>query len=148
MFDDHWMQEQGFRTRTSFGDLRDIVARRFAEGSVVSVAADDPLSIAYTRMRMYDVSQLPVLERGRIVGILDESDLLLAANGSEAAFAQPVARYMTARLETVAPQVPLAELMPIFDSGRVAIVADESGFHGLITRMDVLNYLRHRRLAA
>ena len=55
---------------------------------------------------------------------------------------------MTAKLETVAPQTPLEELLPIFDAGRVAIVADESGFHGLITRVDVLNYLRRRHLAA
>ena len=47
---------------------------------MVSVAPDEPLTIAYTRMRLYDVSQLPVLDGGKIVGILDESDLLLAVS--------------------------------------------------------------------
>ena len=52
---------------------------------------------------------------------------------------------MTTKLETVPPATPLDDLLPIFDAGRVAIVADGGGFHGLITRVDVLNYLRRRR---
>jgi len=148
MFDDHWMQDQGFRARPAFGDLRDVMSRRHSEGSVVSVSPDDTLSIAYARMRSHDVSQLPVLEQGRIVGILDESDLLLAASRQPAAFQQEVRCHMTANLETVAPQTSLEALMPVFDAGRVAIVADASGFHGLITRVDVLNYLRRRQSAA
>jgi cystathionine beta-synthase len=148
MFDDYWMQDQGFRARSSYGDLRDVVTRRFADGAVVSVAPDEPLTIAYARMRLYDVSQLPVLERGQIVGLLDESDLLLAISSEAGAFAQPTSKFMTAKLETVAPQTPLEDLMPIFDAGRVVIVADATGFHGLITRVDVLNFLRRRHLAA
>jgi cystathionine beta-synthase len=148
MFNDHWMHDQGFRTSECVGDLRDLISRRFAEGAVVSVAPDETLAIAYARMRQFDVSQLPVLDRARIVGILDESDLLLAISGQEAAFRHPVERYMTTRLETVMPQLPVEGLLPIFDAGRVAIVADESGFHGLITRIDMLNYLRRRQSAA
>ena len=148
MFNDHWMHDQGLRAVEHHGDLRDLISRRFAEGAVVSVAPDEPLAIAYGRMRQHDVSQLPVLDQGRIVGLLDESDLLLAVSAQEAAFREPASRFMTAHLETVAPQMPVAALLPIFDAGRVAIVADEFGFHGLITRVDMLNYLRRRQDAA
>jgi len=125
-----------------------LIVRRFAEEAVVSVTPAEPLTIAYTRMRLHDVSQLPVLEGRQIVGILDESDLLLAISGDSTAFERPVADFMTTRLETVTPRTPVDRLLPIFDSGRVAIVADEAGFHGLITRVDLLNYLRRRKQAA
>jgi len=148
MFDDHWMQDQGFRQRASYHDLRDVVSRRFAEGSVVSVSPDETLAIAYARMRTHDVSQLPVLDNGRIVGILDESDLLLAASNGASAFRELASQHMTRQLQTVAPGTPLAELMPVFEQGRVVIVADAGGFYGLITRVDVLNYLRRRHQAA
>ena len=65
MFDDFWMAERGFLTAEPFGDLRDLVSHRFAEGAVVSVGPDDLLNVAYTRMRLHDVSQLPVLEGAR-----------------------------------------------------------------------------------
>ena len=40
------------------------------------------------------------------------------------------------------PWTSLAELQEELDRGLVAIIADASGFHGLITRVDLLNHLR------
>jgi cystathionine beta-synthase len=148
MFNDHWMADQGFRQSPLFGDLRDVIARPFTDGGVVSVSPEEPLTIGYSRMRIYDVSQLPVLEGSAVVGIVDESDLLLAAAGEPSAFTRPVREFMTTRLETVSRHAPVGELMPVFDAGRVAIVVDELGFHGLVTRVDVLNYLRRQNRAA
>jgi cystathionine beta-synthase len=147
MFDDFWLAERGFLKATTFGDLRDLVSHRFAEGAVVSVAPDDLLNVAYTRMRLYDVSQLPVLEGAKIVGILDESDLLLAAMSDAGVFWRPVKAFMTTKLQTVSPQSPLEELLPIFDAGRVPIVVDGERFCGLITRVDVVSYLRRQHAA-
>ena len=113
-------------TAAASGDLRDLISRRFADRAVVAVGPDEPLNIAYTRMRLFDVSQLPVLQGDHIVGIIDESDLLLAVTENESAFQQPVHRHMTSRLETVSPDASLQQLRPILASGRVVIVADET----------------------
>ena len=51
---------------------------------------------------------------------------------------------MTSRLVTVSPSASLAELRPILEAGQVVIVADEGGFYGLITRVDLLNYLKRQ----
>jgi cystathionine beta-synthase len=148
MFKDDWMADRGFLTARTFGDLRDLIGHRFAEGAVVGVGPDDPLNIAYTRMRLYDVSQLPVLEGSKIVGILDESDLLLATVADAGVFQQPVKAFMTSRLQTVGPRATIEELLPIFDVGHVAIVVDGEEFCGLITRVDVVSHLRRRHAAA
>lgn len=148
MYNDYWMADQGLQQRKMYGDLRDVISRRFAEGGVVCVGPSDPLSLAFTRMRMYDISQLPVLEGNRIVGIIDESDLLLATSDDLASFRSPISQSMSKKLTTVSPQTAIEDLRPILDAGLVAIVADASGFHGLITRLDLLNYLRRRHKAA
>lgn len=148
MYNDHWLADQGLRRDAVHGDLRDVIVRRFADNAVVSVTPADSLKVAYARMRMYDISQLPVLEGSRIVGILDESDLLLAISSQPNAFLGLCGDVMTKRLSAVGRHAPLRDLFPIFDQGKVAIVADEHGFHGLITRVDVLNYLRRQQLAA
>ena len=49
---------------------------------------------------------------------------------------------MTRRLETISPRASINDLMPIFRADRVAIVADEHHFYGLITKIDLINYLR------
>jgi len=148
MYNDHWMADHGLRRGPTFSDLRDLIIRRHADGAVVSVEPDEPVNIAYARMRLYDVSQLPVLDGTRVVGIVDESDLLLAAAENPRAFGAPVRELMTEKLETVPRNAPVESLLPIFDSGRVVIVMDNDGFHGLITRVDVLNYLRRQSRAA
>jgi cystathionine beta-synthase len=102
---------------------------------------------AYTRMRLYDVSQLPVLEGSKIIGILDESDLLLAVMADASVFQQPVRAFMASRLQTVSPRAGIEELLPIFDVGHVAIVVDGEEFCGLITRVDVVSHLRRRAAA-
>ncbi|MCU0697394.1 MAG: cystathionine beta-synthase [Myxococcaceae bacterium] len=146
MFNDYWMLDQGFIKRETKGDLRDVISRRFADNAVVTVAPDDTLLTALARMKLYDVSQLPVMEQGRLAGIIDESDLLFAAVEDETKLKLPVREVMVPRLrlKTVQVGTPLRELMPMLDSGLVAIVMDGEAFAGLITRMDVLNALRRR----
>jgi cystathionine beta-synthase len=148
MYNDYWMADQGLHARQSYGDLRDVIARRFAVGAVIAVGPQDPLSLAFTRMRMYDISQVPVLDGARVVGLLDESDLLIATADDLAAFRDPASRHMSSKLWTVTPDTPVEKLRPILDAGLVAIVSDDAGFHGLITRVDLLNYLRRRQKAA
>jgi len=86
MYNDNWMIDQGLLQRPQFGDLRDLVGRRFADGAVVSVSPDDTLQTAFQRMRQAEVSQLPVIDNGRIVGLIDESDLLLRVQTAQANF--------------------------------------------------------------
>ncbi len=142
VYNDQWMIDQGLLARHEYGDLRDLIARRSEDGSVVSVAAADSLLTAFQRMRLADLSQLPVLGEGAVLGVIDESDLLLKIHRDAAHFHDPVASAMTPAPTTLAPSAGLAELEAVLDRGLVAIVADEKGFYGLITRGDLLNHLR------
>jgi cystathionine beta-synthase len=144
MYNDFWMHDQGFLRGAAHGDLRDVIGRSPQQGAVVAVLPDDTLLVAYSRMKLYDVSQLPVLEGDKIVGIVDESDLLLAVHDDESAFRRPVRSSMSEKLTTVQRDAPLSSLFPLLDQGLVVIVCDGSAFLGLITRIDVLNYLRRR----
>ncbi len=144
MFNDYWMMDQGFLERESFGDLRDLISRRYQERATVTVKPDDTLLAAYGRMKLYDVSQLPVVSEDRVMGIIDEEDILLAVFEQEDRFADPVESAMTARVETLQASEPIDRLMPVFQRGHVAIVLEGEAFLGLITRIDLLNYLRRR----
>ncbi|HEV7816035.1 MAG TPA: pyridoxal-phosphate dependent enzyme [Janthinobacterium sp.] len=142
VYNDGWMLDQGLIRRPLLGDLRDLVGRRFDQGEVVSVTPSDTLLTAFNRMRSSDLAQLPVIEDGRLVGIVDESDLLLKVDGRPDAFASLVGSGMTARLETLHPGAGLAALRNTLDRGLTAVVTDRDKFYGLITRFDLLNHLR------
>jgi cystathionine beta-synthase len=144
VYNDYWMIDQGFLERERFGDLRDLIARRHREHAVVTVGADETVLAAYRRMKLYDVSQLPVMRDGRIVGIVDEEDILIKVADQPEHFREPVTAAMASRLVTVPPDAPIARLIEIFKQGMVAIVMDGDEFLGLITRSDLLNWLRRR----
>lgn len=142
LYNDGWMVDQGLLQREATHDLRDLIGRRHDRGEVVSVAPDDTLLVAFNRMRAADLAQLPVLDHGKLVGILDESDLLLAVQNDAGRFTSPVGATMTTRLQTLHPDAGLAALRSTLDAGLIAVVADGAAFHGLITRFDLLNHLR------
>jgi cystathionine beta-synthase len=144
MYNDIWMAEQGFIARTAYGDLRDLVSRRYQDGSVVTVGPSDTLLTAYNRMRIADVSQVPVLDQGKLVGLLDESDVLVRVQDGVGSFREPVRTAMTDRLETLQPSATIDAVRNVLDSGKVTIVMDGTEFVGLITRVDLLNYLRRK----
>jgi cystathionine beta-synthase len=143
MFNDYWMYDQGFLTRPPKGDLTDLISRRHSERATVTVKPDDTLMQAYGKMKLYDISQLPVLdEGGTVTGLLDEEDLLFAVVRNRDKFADPVKSAMTYRVETVEAGQDIQSLLPIFAKGHVAVVVAGGKFEGLITRTDLLNYLR------
>jgi len=144
VYNDTWVVDQGLAQRELHGDLRDLIARTAGSGDAITVGPDDTLLTAYNRMRQADVSQLPVLDDGRLIGLIDESDLLEAVEdrGSHGRFGRHVAAAMTAKLHTLQATQPLEALLPIFERDEVAIVMEGREFLGLITRIDLINYLR------
>ncbi|SFT82383.1 cystathionine beta-synthase [Kosakonia arachidis] len=144
MFNDDWMHQQGLLTRPSNGDLTDFIALRHDEGATVIAAPEDSLAAVLARMRLYDISQLPVLENGQLVGIVDEWDLISHVQGDSQRFSLPVRQAMTRNVEILDKHAPESVLRNIFDRGLVAVIADNGRFVGLITRSDVLTTWRNR----
>jgi cystathionine beta-synthase len=144
VYNDYWMLDQGFIERERFGDLRDLIARRHWERASVTVNSTEPVLAALRRMKLYDVSQLPVMRDGKIIGIVDEEDILLEVFENPEHFNEPVTKAMASGLVTVPVDAPVAQLMEIFKRGMVAIVVKDNEFLGLVTRIDLLNWLRRR----
>lgn len=149
VYNDAWLADQGLTERPLHGDLSDLITRKYADGDVVTAGPDDTLETAYKRMRGADVSQLPVMQDGKLVGILDESDIVHVMHTDEITrterFGKTVGSVMTRELDTVQVGEPLEALIPLFDRDRVAIVLDGDQFVGLITRVDLINHLSLNR---
>ena len=149
VYNDTWLADQGLTEREIKGNLSDLITRKYEKGDVVVVGPEDTIDTAFKRMRGSDVSQLPVIQDGRLVGIVDESDIVHLMNTDEITrkerFAKTVNTAMTRDLDTVQVTEDLDALIPLFDRDRVAIVLDGEKFVGLITRADLINHLSLNR---
>ena len=145
MFNDHWMIDQGFIDRPKHDNILDLISRRHLDGEDYTLTPEEPLGQAVRRMRMYAVSQMAVVDDdGKVQGIIDESDVLVAMARQHADPQTPVSEHMSSKLETIAPEASVEDVLKILEQDMVAIVSDSNQFYGLITRIDVINYLRQQ----
>ena len=144
IYNPYWLDDQGLIDRPATHDLRDLIARPFLRGDVVWAAPEATLQQVYAKMRLYEISQVPVMDGGQLVGLVDETDILTTVTGNPAAFNAPVGTLMRHEVETIDVKSPPSELVPILERARAACVVDKGQFLGLITSIDFLNFLRKR----
>jgi cystathionine beta-synthase len=142
MYNDFWMADNGYLRLALKGDLRDLISRKHAEGQTVTIKPSTTLGQAYRQMKLYDISQLPVLDGDAIVGLLDEEDLLTHVSGQNGAFDGIAADIMTRDLKVVDASASLDDVLGVLTRGMVAPIIHEGRFQGLVTKIDVLNHLR------
>ena len=70
LYNEFWMEDQGFIQREQFGDLRDLIGRLHGERATITVGPTDVLTTAHNRLRNAGFSQLPVMDNDRLVGVI------------------------------------------------------------------------------
>lgn len=144
IYNPYWLDDHGFTNRPETHDLRDLIARPYLRGEVVWAAPHETLRQVYAKMRMFEISQVPVMENGRLIGLVDEADILITLTGNPAGFELAVGQVMREKPETIEVSCSLDDLIPLLEHGRAICVMDDKQFLGLITPIDFLNYLRKR----
>ncbi|MEJ0062149.1 MAG: pyridoxal-phosphate dependent enzyme [Alphaproteobacteria bacterium] len=144
IYNEYWLDDQGFVERVPANDLRDLIARPYLRGQAIIAAPDDALQQVYAKMKTFDISQLPVMEHGGVVGMIDEMDILMTVTGNDKGFAIPARTVMSTKLVTLEADRSLEDLAAVLARGLVGCIMDKQQFLGLITPADFLNYLRKR----
>ena len=93
-------------------------------------------------MKDAGISQLPVVEDGRVVGIVTESDLLGRIVDGRASLDGSVAEVMFRKVHTVHQNDSAKVLLDLFTEGSVGVVVDDGdGLVGILTKMDLVDHL-------
>lgn len=141
MYSDEWMIEKGFiraagRPRT----VRDLLDQR-GPGPLISVSPDDKAERAIEIMRRDGISQLPVIEEGKVVGGLRELTLARLLHAHMDPRQVPVRDIMARPLPTVEENVDLDEVYRLLSSGNSGVIATRGGVvRGIVTRIDLINF--------
>jgi cystathionine beta-synthase len=144
LYNDFWMEDQGFIERERYGDLRDLIGRPHGERATITVGPNDVLTTAHNRLRNAGFSQLPVMDDEQLIGVITEDDILRFAFGRPERFKEPVRNAMTSTMLRVDKTLSINNLVAMLEVCSSAAVMDGDKFQGLVTRSDVLNYLRRQ----
>ena len=144
LYNDFWMEDQGFVRRESKGDLRDLIGRPHGERATITVGPDDILTTAHNRLRNAGFSQLPVMRDEELVGVVTEDDIIRVVFGKPDLMTAPVREAMRTSFLIVDKDTSIGNLVALLHGDSYAAVTANEGhdFLGLITRSDVLNHLR------
>ena len=144
LYNDFWMEDQGFIEREKFGDLRDLVGRPHADHATITVGPTDVLATAHNRLRNAGFSQLPVMDKDRLVGVVTEETIIEHVFGKPELMNSPVAGAMQSAFIKLEKSTSINNLVAMLQVQPYAAIMDGEEFLGLITRSDVLNYLRRQ----
>jgi cystathionine beta-synthase len=144
LYNDFWMEDQGFIAREEHGDLRDLIGRPHGQRATITVGPTDIVTTAHNRLRNAGFSQLPVMYEGQIVGVITEDTILQFVFGRPELLTATVEEAMESAFIQLDKSTSINNLVAMLRVQPYAAIMDGEEFLGLITRSDVLNYLRRQ----
>jgi cystathionine beta-synthase len=141
--DDTWMRENGFTERGWETQTAEDLVRAMGLGSsIYSATTSDTVADSVMMMKEHGISQLPVLDDGRVIGIVTESDLLGRLVEQRATLSSSIAEVMFRNVVTIDKDADAGELTALFGSGHVGLVVDSNkDLLAVVTKMDLVDYL-------
>ena len=144
VFDDEWMRENGFlEAPWGTATVADLLnAKR--ERTVITVSPLDRVRDVIARMHEHDISQMPVISEDKLVGIVTETTLLNQLVLGETAAQEAIAPIILRQVATVGGEASLESVTRMFADGSAVVVVDEDRVVGIITKIDLIDYLAAR----
>ncbi len=142
IFNDEWMRENGFADEPTLGTVRELLALR--PQTLVTARSDETLRTVIGKMKQHGVSQLPVVDGEQLKGIVSEVEVLRNLVSGEAHLDAPIDRILDSDYAGVTPDTRIDLLKAVLADAKVAIVTDGPKLLGLVSKIDVIDYLSRR----
>ncbi len=140
VYDDDWLRENSFLDdEESYGRLKDLVGRQ--KHPLIAARPQDGVQQIIRLMKQHGISQLPVLDGDRLVGMISEVDLLNALLKEPESVDRPVGDLVDQNYVLVPPDTPISRLASAFADGKVALVQENGKVRAVVTKIDLIDHV-------
>jgi cystathionine beta-synthase len=146
IYNDNWMRENQFlepRIKVSAGQVVTDKQRRAEQ--LVSVPLGLTIQQAVNLMREHNISQVPVIEEGEVVGSISETRILDILVSDPLARMKPVAEYMEKPFPVISADASFEELAHNMDRQTSAILVKHTSGFDIITKSDLIFFLTKQK---
>jgi cystathionine beta-synthase len=143
---DDWMRQNRFlESELVEGTVQDVL-RIKRQSKLITVSSRDRMMDVINTMKKHNISQVPVVDKGELMGMITEVDLLnhMVHEAPHQKDETIAALVTTAHMEVVGPRTSLEALSEIFARGHVAIVLDGQEIAGIVAKIDLIDFLAAR----
>ena len=143
VFNDNWLINEGLKKPNRTGNLQELILNLHANKSVIYSNPTEKVSVAITKMTNNDISQLPVIDNGEVIGVIDDTCILKNSHLKEFNFSSIVSEIMNKKFNTIEVSSDINTLYNSFENSNYVIVKKNNNFIGLITKIDFISYLKN-----
>lgn len=143
VFNDNWLINSGLRKPNRTGNLQELILNLYANKSVIYSNPNEKVSVAITKMTNNEISQLPVIDNGEVIGVVDDTCILKNTHLKEFNFSSIVSEIMNKKFNTIEVSSDINNLYNSFENSNYVIVKKNNNFIGLITKIDFISYLKN-----
>ena len=143
VFNDNWLINEGLKKPNRTGNLQELILNLYANKSVIYSNPSEKVSVAITKMTNNDISQLPVIDNGEVIGVIDDTCILKNSHLKEFNFSSIVSEIMNKKFNAIEVSSDINNLYNFFENSNYVIVKKNNNFIGLITKIDFISYLKN-----
>ena len=143
VFNDNWLINAGLKKPNRTGDLQEFILNLYANKSVIYSNPSEKVSVAITKMTNNEISQLPVIDNGEVIGVIEDTCILKNSHLKEFNFSIIVSEIMNKKFNTIEVSSDINSLYNSFENSNYVIVKKNNNFIGLITKIDFISYLKN-----
>jgi cystathionine beta-synthase len=136
------MRENGFMEESGLGVVADLMKNKTEE--IIAARPSDRVRDVIARMKAHGISQLPVIDGGKLLGAVAEVDLLRYLVSGEHSLDSAVGVLAESDYATVTSRTSIENLQGLLNNARMAIVSDDGTISGVVTKIDLIDYLARR----
>jgi len=144
MFNDNWMRENGLLETPLHTDSVEDLLGNLVYREVIQAAHTDTINDVVARMKEKSISQMPVFADGKLIGVIDESDIIMPLCSGLVRPGDRIVNFVKPSVLMVSLDDRLQKLSELFQKGFVALVNDRKGHLRIITKFDFIEYLTGR----
>jgi cystathionine beta-synthase len=138
MYNEDWLRERGFLKDEKL-TARSIIEKK-ENTEIITIDCEKTILEAINNMNTLNISQIPVTQKGMVVGKLAEGDILKALLENPSLKSAPVAQIMSAGFPFVDMNTSIDRISSLINKENSAVlVEDEQGKIEIITQYDIIN---------
>jgi cystathionine beta-synthase len=129
------------------GTVRDLL-RTGDRGKVATASPTSRVRDVIATLKDFGISQLPVVDGGKLKGMVAEVDLLRHLVSGDHTLESPIAGLVESDYATVSLDTKVELLQVVLADAKVAIVTEREEVVGIVTKIDLIDFLAKRAGAA
>jgi cystathionine beta-synthase len=138
MYNDDWLRDRGFLKDGKL-TARDIISKKESQ-EIVTIDCEKTVLEAINTIKSLNISQIPVTQKGMVIGKITESDILDSLIENPGIKSQPVKNISTAPFPFVDLNTSIDKISGMINKDNIAVlVEDDNGKIEIITQYDIIN---------